>query len=137
MGSGAGTYSNIVKASPSPVVSVNTTPPTDVLNTFGSFISGVPVTVTAASSNGTTVTYTATNTFTVGQNITILGLSTSTFNLQNVTVASATSSQFTITNSATGTAVTGATGIAFVAGTGDDVLIAATLPTDGLSLIHI
>ena len=131
MGSGAGSYSNIVKASPSPVVSVNTTPPTDVLNTFGSFISGVPVNVTAASSNGTTITYTATNTFTVGQNITILGLSTSTFNLQNVTVASATSSQFTVTNSATGTAVTGATGIAFVAGTGDDVLIAATLPTDG------
>lgn len=77
-------------------------------------IEGLTATVTAASSNGTTVTYTANNRFSAGQIVTITGLSTSAFNLANVTIASATTTQFTVTNSATGTAVTGATGQAVV-----------------------
>jgi len=71
-------------------------------------------TVTAASAASGTVTYTAANTFASGQTVTITGLSTSTFNLTGVTIASATSTQFTVTNAATGTAVTGATATATV-----------------------
>jgi hypothetical protein len=77
-------------------------------------IEGLTAVVTAASSNGTTVTYTANNRFSAGQVVSITGLSTSAFNLANVSIASATTTQFTVTNAATGTAVTGATGSAVV-----------------------
>jgi len=68
----------------------------------------VTATVTAASANGTTVTYTASNNFTVGKTVSIAGLSTNAFNLTNVTIATRSATQFTVTNAATGTAVTGA-----------------------------
>jgi phage tail sheath protein FI len=71
-------------------------------------------TVTAASATSGTVTYTATNTFTVGQTVSITGLSTSAFNLTSVTIATRSSSQFTVTSAATGTAVTEASGVATV-----------------------
>lgn len=67
---------------------------------------GSTATVTAASANGTTVTYTANNSFVPGQVVSINGLSTAAFNLQNVTIASASGTQFTVTNPATGPAVT-------------------------------
>ena len=66
--------------------------------------------ITAASSDGTTVTYTALNFLNAGDTVTITGLLTSAFNLSSVTVASATRQSFTVTNAATGTAVTGALG---------------------------
>jgi hypothetical protein len=78
-------------------------------------VSGISVataTVTGASANGTTVTYTAANSFYVGQVISITGLSTSAFNLSYVKVATASSTQFTVTNSATGTTVSGASATA-------------------------
>lgn len=71
-------------------------------------------TVTAASATAGTVTYTANNTFSSGQTVSITGLSTDAFNLTSVTIASASSTQFTVTNAATGTAVTGATATATV-----------------------
>ena len=71
-------------------------------------------TVTAASAASGTVTYTAVNTFTAGQTVTITGLSTAAFNLSAVTIATATGTNFTVTNAATGTAVTGATATATV-----------------------
>ena len=73
-------------------------------------------TVTAASATGGVVTYTAANNFSVGSTVTITGLSTAAFNLTSVTIASATSTQFTVVNAATGTAVTGATATATVIG---------------------
>jgi hypothetical protein len=77
-------------------------------------IGALTVTVTAASANGTTVTYTANNNFSTGQSVSITGLSTAAFNLQNVSIASANTTQFTVTSSATGTAVTGASGSAVI-----------------------
>jgi phage tail sheath protein FI len=71
-------------------------------------------TVTAASAASGTVTYTANNTFTAGQTVSITGLSTSAFNLTNVVIATRSATQFTVTNAATGTAVTGATATATV-----------------------
>ena len=65
--------------------------------------------VTAASASAGTVTYTANNYFAVGDVVSITGLSTSAFNLTNVTVASRSTTQFTVTNAATGTAVSGST----------------------------
>lgn len=71
-------------------------------------------TVTAASAADGVVTYTATNTFSAGQTVSITGLSTSAFNLTNVVIATRSSSQFTVTSAATGTAVTGASATATV-----------------------
>lgn len=71
-------------------------------------------TVTAASAASGTITYTATNTFAVGQTVSITGLSTTAFNLTNVVIATRSSSQFTVTSAATGTAVTGASATATV-----------------------
>jgi hypothetical protein len=68
--------------------------------------------VTAASASGGVVTYTSANSLQVGELVTLTGLSTSAFNLTNVAVATSSSTQFTVTNAATGTAVTGATAIA-------------------------
>jgi len=64
--------------------------------------------VTAASGNGTTVTYTAANAFNVGQTVTITGLATSALNLSNVFIASLVGTEgartgFTVTNAASGT----------------------------------
>ena len=92
--------------------------------TGSSQVSYKSATVTAASADGTTVTYTAANTFNVGQLVTITGLSTSAFNLTDVKIASLVGSAgaytgFTVTNGATGSAVTGATAVAKV---GDNLL---------------
>ena len=76
--------------------------------------------VTAASGDGTTVTYTAQNNLVPGQTVTITGLPVSAFNLSGVTVASANAVSFTVTNSATGTAVTGAYGRVESISTTDD-----------------
>jgi hypothetical protein len=71
--------------------------------------------VTAASGNGTTITYTASNTFSVGDIVTITGLSTTTgatLNKANVVIATRSSSQFTVTNNTVGTAVATQSGLA-------------------------
>ena len=80
-------------------------------------------TVTAASGNGTTITYTAANTFNVGQQVTITGLATTAANLTNATIASLVGSAgaytgFTVTN-ATSVSDTAQTAVAKV---GDNVL---------------
>ena len=67
------------------------------------------VLVTAASASAGHITYTGNNYFSAGDVISVYGLSTTAFNLKNVTVYSATSSQFVIANAATGTAVSGST----------------------------
>jgi hypothetical protein len=63
-------------------------------------------TVTAATGDGTKITYTATNTFTAGQRVSITGLTTTTgssLNLSNVMIVSRTASQFVVYNSTIGT----------------------------------
>jgi hypothetical protein len=58
--------------------------------------------VTAASGDGTTVTYTSNHDLKVGDIVTVLFLSVSALNLKLQTVTSVTSTQFTVSNSATG-----------------------------------
>jgi len=79
------------------------------------------VLVTAASASAGTITYTANNNYSAGDVISVYGLSTTTFNLSNVTINSATSSQFTIVNAATGISVSGSsTGRAYKPATEND-----------------
>lgn len=63
--------------------------------------------ITDITADGTTVTVTADNGFSPGQIVSIDGVLPNQFNLQNVTVASATATQFTITNGATGIYISG------------------------------
>lgn len=81
----------------------------------------VTATVTSASANGTVVTYNAINSFTAGQTVSIAGLSNNAFNLTNVIIATRSSTQFTVNNTATGSSVTGATAIAIQSATTVDV----------------
>jgi hypothetical protein len=72
-------------------------------------------TVTAASGNGTIITYTASNTFAVGDTVTITGLSVTTgltLNKTNVVIATRSDSQFTVTDSTIGTSIATQSGTA-------------------------
>jgi hypothetical protein len=70
------------------------------------------VSITAISGSGTLVTYTAANTFTAGQRIEVFGATVSGFNSPNTSsgygfiVNTATSSQFTVSNTTTGASST-------------------------------
>jgi hypothetical protein len=74
--------------------------PTTINETISSFNT---TEITDVTSDGTTITYTAANSFIAGQTVTIKEVDPPEFNLTGVTIASATSSQFTVTNSALGT----------------------------------
>jgi hypothetical protein len=81
-------------------------------NWYINFIYNQPTTITNITANGTTVTVTAVNAFTVGQLVSITGVIPSQYNFTNVAIASRNANQFTITNSATGTYISG--GVAYV-----------------------
>ena len=63
--------------------------------------------VTAATGNGTTVTYTAQNNLQAGDVVNITGLTASAYNLSAATVASANALSFTVTNAANAGEITG------------------------------
>jgi|LauGreDrversion4_2_1035121.scaffolds.fasta_scaffold00453_5 hypothetical protein len=65
-------------------------------------------TITNAVGNGTTVTFTANNTFAAGEFVTVTGVSPVAYNISGL-IATATTSQFTVTNSATGSYSSGGT----------------------------
>ena len=66
-------------------------------------------TITNITGSGSVVTYTALNTFTAGQYITITGANPSAYNLTNAYTTSVSSTQFTVSSTATGTYVSGGT----------------------------
>lgn len=66
-----------------------------------------PAEITNITSNGTTVTFTAVNGFSAGQIVSIDGVLPSQYNFQNVAINSATGTQFTVTNPATGIYISG------------------------------
>jgi hypothetical protein len=63
--------------------------------------------ITNVVGTGTIVTYTAPNTFRAGDVVKITGVSPSSYNLNNVTIATASPTQFTVNNAATGTYASG------------------------------
>lgn len=73
------------------------------------------VPITFATGNGTTVTYNCSNNFTAGQGVIVTGVNPGAYNLGTATtpavIASASATQFTITNAATGTYVSGGTAL--------------------------
>lgn len=68
----------------------------------GYILLGTSATITNVSGNGANITYTASNSFTAGKKVSVTGIVPGVYNLTNATIASATSTQFTVTSSATG-----------------------------------
>ena len=106
--------------------------------TGSSVVSYKTAVVTAASGNGTTITYTSANSFIPGDIVTITGLTTAAGNLTAATIATASSSQFTVTNAGS-TSDTGQTGVAKVAintlpGVGADTAWSTTTAVTGSRL---
>lgn len=62
--------------------------------------------ITAISSNGTYVTYTCKNSLTAGQKVSIVGASSAAYNLTNVAVYDASSTQFRVASTASGSTST-------------------------------
>lgn len=82
-------------------------------------------TVTAATGNGTTVTYTCANTFSVGQIVSVTGLTTASLNIANMTIATVSSTQFTVTNATVGTAAATQAGTATIQSAGNSLTLTA------------
>jgi hypothetical protein len=86
------------------------------------------VDITNVTASGGTVTYTAANNYSAGNTVSISYVNPVAYNLKAVTIASASSTQFTVTNAATGTYVSG--GIAQRTGE-----IAVTIPA-GIAFVY-
>lgn len=71
-----------------------------------------PAEITDVTGDGTTVTYTAINSFSAGQIVSIDQVQPYIYNLQNVTIDTASATDFTVLNAATGNYISG--GIATV-----------------------
>jgi hypothetical protein len=80
--------------------------------------------ITGASGNATSITYIADNNFSPGQKIKISGIVPAQYNLSSATILSATSTQFTVTNSSTGTYTSGGYASSY------SVIYKATIPQD-------
>jgi hypothetical protein len=77
-------------------------------NNYPSFTPGAGnYKVTAATGNGTTVTYTSQNELSAGDVVNITGLTASAYNLSGATVATANALSFTVTNAANAGEITG------------------------------
>ncbi len=68
-------------------------------------------TITGVSATGTAITYTAANTFAVGDIVHISGITPSNFNIPDAVVTARSSTEFTIASTETGTYVSGGTAI--------------------------
>ena len=114
------------------------------------FVGTPQINVTAISGSGTVVTYTAANTYAAGQQVVIQGAITPGFN-GVFTIASATSTQFTVASTITGTTSTATAGFAYPLFYGltesaeeqisdylnQDILLTATDNTKYLSLLYM
>jgi hypothetical protein len=83
-------------------------------------------TITNVISNGTFITYTANNTFQVGDQITITGTDVLSFNIKNAIVASSSSTSFTVNSGATGSYTSGGLATRTVS----NIVLTAQLPTE-------
>ena len=101
-------YSNYPSARLTAATSNNHTVAEAEWNSYPQFTPGAAnYKVTAATGNGTTVTYTSQNKLAVGDTVNITGLTASAYNLSSATVATADALKFTVTNAANAGEITG------------------------------
>jgi hypothetical protein len=138
------TYSKVILSGQSNSFPTLVTTPTlsatgSVANVQAPVGTAITATITAATGASGTITYTATNTFTAGQIVTVTGLTVTTgtiLNVSNMIIASATSSQFTVINPTVGTA-TSQSGTATVAVSNTTATVTiATLTANTSSILY-
>jgi hypothetical protein len=110
-------FCNAQTATPTSPISVDNTPPNEVDSVTASWsgdninieysLPGKSSSITNVSGTGTVVTYTANNTFNAGDIVSISAVNPVAYNLLNVQIATASSTQFTVSNAATGSYVSG------------------------------
>jgi hypothetical protein len=83
-------------------------------------------TITNVTANGSAISYTANNTFQIGDTVTITGTNVLAFNIVDAVVASATSTSFTVNSSATGSYTSGGLATRTVS----SIVFTAQLPTE-------
>lgn len=118
--SSGGTFTAFCAAqttTPTSPVSIDNTPPNEVDSVTASWsgdninisysLPGKSSSITNVSGTGTVVTYTANNTFSAGDIVSISAVNPVAYNLLNVQIATASSTQFTVSNAATGSYVSG------------------------------
>ena len=105
---------------------------------FRNFLYSQPAVITNAVGNGTTVTFTADNGFSAGQTVFIQGILPSQYNLGNVTIASRTASNFTVTNPASGLYLQGGDALSAVDITGYTARMQLrSLPNDTIAVLTL
>ena len=105
---------------------------------FRNFLYSQPAVITNAVGNGTTVTFTADNGFSAGQTVFIQGILPSQYNLGNVTIASRTASNFTVTNPASGLYLQGGDALSAVDITGHTARMQLrSLPNDTIAVLTL
>ena len=101
-------YTNYPSARLTAATSNNHTVAEAEWNNYPAFTPGVgSYMITAATGNGTTVTYTSQNKLAAGDTVNITGLTASAYNLSSATVATADALKFTVTNAANAGEITG------------------------------
>ena len=83
-------------------------------------------TITGASASGTSIVYTATNTFAVGDLVNISGITPSNLNIANAIITARNSTTFTVASTETGAYVSGGTAV-FLDTAGDHIIISQPL----------
>lgn len=105
---------------------------------YRNFLYTQPATITNAVGNGTTVTFTAENGFSAGETVYIEGIMPSQYNLGNVTIATRTTTQFTVTSAVTGLYLQGGTALSAVDITGYTARMQLrSLPSDSVAVLTL
>jgi hypothetical protein len=105
---------------------------------YRNFLYTQPAVITNVVGNGTTLTFTADNGFSAGETVFIEGILPSQFNLGNVTIASVSATQFTVTNPTTGLYLSGGSALSAVNITGYTAeMQLRSLPNDPIAVLTL
>jgi hypothetical protein len=105
---------------------------------YRNFLYTQPAVITNAVGNGVSITFTAENGFSAGQTVYIDGIMPSQYNLGNATIATRTTTQFTVENSASGLYLQGGDALSAVNITGYTARMQLrSLPNDPIAVLTL
>jgi len=105
---------------------------------YRNFLYTQPAIITNVVGNGVSITYTAENGFSAGQTVFIQGIMPSQYNLGNATIATRTSTQFTVENPASGLYLQGGDALSAVDITGYTARMQLrSLPNDAYAVLTL
>jgi hypothetical protein len=105
---------------------------------YRNFLYTQPAIITNVVGNGVSITFTAENGFSAGQTVFIQGIMPSQYNLGNATIATRTSTQFTVENPASGLYLQGGDALSAVDITGYTARMQLrSLPNDSIAVLTL